>query len=627
MIGWSFPSRNNGETEGFANAGMEFFKGNPLRALAREVCQNSLDAQRDEDKPVCVEFEKKNVRILSFPGMSQLGEVLKKCSDYWSDEDDEKAQVFLKRAFEELKSGDTCVLRISDFNTTGLEGPYSQDDKTPWNGLVKGASYSVKTASKTAAGSFGIGKAATFINSKYHTTFYRTKNIQNEDAVQGVARLMAFSDESYGDADPVRRSIGYYGEPDGNLAVSSLPGLDQIYKRTEVGTDIFVPGFKFDQSGKNDWVKLMIGEVLENFLMAIEYRNLEVNIAGNPITKKELKYVVASYQKYAKDAFCFNKVLTADSSKVIDEAYDFHRMGKLRLRLLYEKDLNNKILVVRKSGMKVSEIGGLPKGFSYSGILELQGDELNSFFRNMENPTHDKWEPDRHSNPSLAKEYKREVEEWVKDIIRKKASEMAGEEVYVDTANLFNTTVREKDPQNKNENGKEGIINTTYSIEVAFTTKKTSTVRRNSGAGKKEVSGTIDDVGDLSGHRHRDGKRSQTPKGRKGRADSEGKDRVFAGMKTIETTARVIGVGDGVSRLICTPQTGISKGVIQLYATGENGKSIPIHISSLETGTNGATLENGKIVLNEVKEHEKVVIDFRISGDRNYAMGVEFSGN
>ena len=46
MIGWSFPSRNNGDIEGFSNPALEWFKGSPLRALAREICQNSLDEMK-----------------------------------------------------------------------------------------------------------------------------------------------------------------------------------------------------------------------------------------------------------------------------------------------------------------------------------------------------------------------------------------------------------------------------------------------------------------------------------------------------------------------------------------------------------------------------------------------------
>lgn len=153
--------------------------------------------------------------------------------------------------------------------------------------------------------------------------------------------------------------------------------------------------------------------------------------------QKDLRYIVARNQKYAKDAFCFNKILLADPDKVVEEVKDFHCMGQLRLRLMYANDLNKKILVVRKSGMKITEIKGLPKGISYTGILELQGDGLNVFFREMENPTHDKWEPNRHSDPDRAKLYKNEVEDWVKDVIRQKVEEMSGAETLIDTGNLL----------------------------------------------------------------------------------------------------------------------------------------------------------------------------------------------
>ena len=78
MIGWSFPSRNNGDIEGFSNPALEWFKGNPLRALAREICQNSLDAQYDEDEPVKIEFKKQFMSPNSFPGMIGMKSILRK---------------------------------------------------------------------------------------------------------------------------------------------------------------------------------------------------------------------------------------------------------------------------------------------------------------------------------------------------------------------------------------------------------------------------------------------------------------------------------------------------------------------------------------------------------------------
>ena len=55
-IDWNFPGNNFGTLSGIGEAGIETFKGSPCRSLAREICQNSLDARLDPGKPVRVEF-------------------------------------------------------------------------------------------------------------------------------------------------------------------------------------------------------------------------------------------------------------------------------------------------------------------------------------------------------------------------------------------------------------------------------------------------------------------------------------------------------------------------------------------------------------------------------------------
>ena len=61
MRGWSFPSRCFGPTDGMNDAGLQWFKDEPIRALAREMCQNSLDAVKNKEYPVKVEFKLHNV--------------------------------------------------------------------------------------------------------------------------------------------------------------------------------------------------------------------------------------------------------------------------------------------------------------------------------------------------------------------------------------------------------------------------------------------------------------------------------------------------------------------------------------------------------------------------------------
>ena len=60
---WSFPSNNNGDVNGIGNSGVETFQGAPLKSLAREICQNSLDASNSV-KPVNIEFMPFELRLI-----------------------------------------------------------------------------------------------------------------------------------------------------------------------------------------------------------------------------------------------------------------------------------------------------------------------------------------------------------------------------------------------------------------------------------------------------------------------------------------------------------------------------------------------------------------------------------
>lgn len=61
MIGWNFPSNGGGQINGVADSGIQIFKGKEIASLAREICQNSLDAAINENSAVTVEFRRSNV--------------------------------------------------------------------------------------------------------------------------------------------------------------------------------------------------------------------------------------------------------------------------------------------------------------------------------------------------------------------------------------------------------------------------------------------------------------------------------------------------------------------------------------------------------------------------------------
>ena len=634
MAKWFFPSRGYGELEGFSNPGLEMFKGEPIRAMAREVCQNSLDAKQDNDEPLRLEFQRYYMKTADFPGIIEMREVLKNCRDFWQEQGDEKTLAFVNEAIRIINGEKFFILRISDYNTTGVVGAFDENNITPWKGLVQGNAFSMKT-SNTAAGSFGIGKAAPFVVSKLQTVFYRTFDEKGVRAAQGVTHLVSFKGAaSTPGEDPVRRSTGYFSDGDKNKPLSCIEQLDAINFRNRFGTDLFIPGFDFTASKAANWTDDIIIELLENFLYSIYAGKMEVIVDDKHLNKSTVADYINRYMPKTKNANSFYSVIREDNADVSEEQMDFHGMGKLRLRVLYSPDANKKVLVVRNSGMKISDIPSLPRGISFVGFLELQGTDLNKFFRKMENPQHNKWEYNRHPDPVRAKRFKEEVEYWVKNIIGEKIKEISGDEKDIDLSNYFFSSNKEN--PNTNEEKSESVVDTVKTIEISqddspedkkFKVKDIGGDLNNPSSNRLKP-GTIDDKGNRRGHRHRSGHRKgATPAGRMGYEDDNGKDTVYEGMREVFVSARIIKKSSGLNRLIFIAEEDISQGELEIVTVGENGKPLQLKVKQVNGINTSVRLENGHIVVFNVEKGEKYKIDFEIIDQKNYAMGVRAYGN
>ena len=156
---WNFPSNNNGPILGIADSGVETFKGTPIKSLAREICQNSLDARLDDSKPTKIEFKTFDIDPKSIPDYSNFEDAFKRSLDFWSIQESTQAKKFFTRALKGLHSSSIKCLRISDFNTSGLTGSH-EEYNSPWCNLTKSSGASDKSGSR--GGSFGIGKFAPF---------------------------------------------------------------------------------------------------------------------------------------------------------------------------------------------------------------------------------------------------------------------------------------------------------------------------------------------------------------------------------------------------------------------------------------------------------------------------------
>lgn len=419
MIGWNFPGNNYGQVTGISEAGIETFKGLPTGSLVREVCQNSLDAVDNRDNPVYMEFEKIGVKCGEIPGFEELKTALEKCCEYGVEQNNNKTIKFFQKSLESIKNN-INVLRISDYNTKGLLGSDKEEESNPWRNLVKANGVSDKEGS--SGGSFGIGKSASFVCSKIRTIFYRTLDKDGLIAAQGISKLISFRKEADISGN-MTNGTGYYGEKEKNSAIKYIDLLDKINKRVSSGTDIFIYAFDEDKN----WESHIITELLESFLLSFYKGKLEVKVGNILINSDNLEKLIKTYPlDYAKSYY---KVLIDTESCEIKE--NFENMGTLILKVLMKDELNRRVLISRSNGMKIFDKDRISGSIQFSGILEMNGDELNKYFRVMESPQHNKWEPDRHEeNKNLAKKKISKLNSWIKEKIRELA--IGGNEEEID---------------------------------------------------------------------------------------------------------------------------------------------------------------------------------------------------
>lgn len=641
MSSWNFPCNQDGQIKGVADAGIENFNGTELSSLARENCQNSLDAAADEENPkVIVEFERYFIPKEQIPGMTSYCQVLRKCKAFWDKSNSEKAKNFLKSAVSCANDQKSFVLRISDYNTTGLADPYG-DDEGPyefnfdgWNALVKIDGGANKGDDK--AGAFGIGKSAPFCNSHYRLVFYRTLNQAGEKAAQGVSRLMSYPEDPSNPKINMTSGVGYYGNPNGNSPVESIPELDRLNLKTEIGTDVFVYGF----NGSPDWETEIMVALLENFLMSIYNGELRIKIQGRELNKHSLSVNMLRVHNDSpgKTKGTYGNYLALTRTEGVHSyTKDFHGMGTLELRILVDPNekLDRKILVVRKAGMKLFRLGNLSKLVPFTGILELKGKNLNNYFRAIETVSHDNWEPGRHINPEQAKKYYEEIKDWIRDIVGELAEHTSDDEMDVEgLGGLLQKepeTVETGNSDNKLENlndhlGKIDVLQRPSSTTTkGFFYSQGTDGNRNT----ERTTGTLGKEGD-GGLRVLKGKRKRKQlESHKGKADPEGKDIVNQHKPGGETycplkNTRIIKKGTGSYSVNFEIPKDVVSGRIELVTVGENGKSNSIRIASItaSAGCSSVSMNDGVIEAIGMSSAEMVKINFSLVDLHDYAMEV-----
>lgn len=396
---WRFPGNNYTQDQGINTGDMETFASNPISSLAREICQNSVDARLDNQKAI-IEFSLFDIKKENVPGIKRLEEEIDSCVEYRTAQP--KLHQELKNMKKNLGSEYIHCLRISDTNTKGLEG-VTNNDNSPFHLLTKGSGISDKNGSK--GGSKGIGKYASFVASNINTVFYSTYNIENERGYIGISKLcstkMAGTDER-------TIGIGYFGSDKKNTPIYEDLILDKTFSRKSSGTDVYIIGFRSNEN----WKKELITQVLDSFISAIYFELLEIKVDDLTINKESLAKVIYDEDLIVKASQ--NKIKAQYSllndEDVIKKEVDIAGYGKVKLFLKgYNKSeirlATNNCVMIRYPYMKIKSLTKIST-VPCSVMCIIEDNELNKILREIENPQHTGWYPERLDDVDLKKEVK-----------------------------------------------------------------------------------------------------------------------------------------------------------------------------------------------------------------------------
>ena len=629
---WHQPLDTSDNIIGINDSSYYTFRDSRYEGLAREILQNSIDEQLDKEKPVLVEFSLTEVKTKDIPDYKNYKSLYENGYKSWKNDNQPNGKVFFEEALNTLSKDKIKVMRISDFNTNGVIGSQtteilSANDITPWNNLLKSEGSSSK--GDTQGGSFGIGKNATFANSILRTVFYSTYDKENVKSYEGVAKLATVFKSNE------RLSAKcYYGEIQNDKS-NAIRGLLEFtdYERFEYGTDIYILGFEEDDF----WDIRMIKTILSDFIIPIHNNDLEVNMNGEIISKETLPTLYKKYLEYCNNnrkksigteiqsSKNYYEVIT--SSETLEFDYDIKNLGKAHLKVLYNPDFERKILRTRETGMKLFDAGGVSSTIGFSGIVTLEGVELNKLFREMENPAHTKWSADNIANQErrkLGEATRKALNRWMREEVINNATDKETENLEIEgldeylPSNFINNQEDEKNVVSEN------ISSIISSITIRKSSRKEEINNKHSG-GIKASTGKEEDGGEL-GEKGKAKNKNTKNKGGKNRGDDirigKGSEFVFRKVPSNNFKVRVIKQSDKYI-LKLQVKKDIENAKLEVFIAGENSNTKPL-IEDVYDGLKNIkyTYKYNRIKLGNIIRDDKLTINLKITSNSDNALEV-----
>jgi hypothetical protein len=450
-IGFRFPYDQSDQWDGFNDSGIEHFSGDPYVHLGREVVQNTLDARREgTSAPAHIMIQMIEVPTTSVPDVETLRATLAACR-LASDNESEKAQIFFDNAIELLTKSKIAVLKISDYNTTGVRGPC--ENGTPYYALLKASGQSKKNQT-TAAGSYGIGKYAPFAVSALRTIFVTTvweRNDRCHQYVQGKSILMSHQAKN----GKTRDGVGFWGIRERCLPVEPVNECvpewllraksDRDLARN-IGTTLSILAFP----AQKGWERILAASIAENFFGAISRGQLDVVIQGDIIINNdsieqlfadlEIRLAIENMRgqpEHFDEVGFYLKALAKSDDVIVEQTENLH-LGNCELRILLGEDLPKRVAVLRNGMLITEDLEGLRKFGDFKefvAVLECKSTKGNELLRAMEPPRHDDFEPDRlptEKDKRRGRLALKELSKWVRDMLRRHAQNPVSEVTSID---------------------------------------------------------------------------------------------------------------------------------------------------------------------------------------------------
>lgn len=631
--------------DGINDGNIETYKNNPMLSLTKEELQNSTDnAGKNADgtyKKVIVEFSdfllnpRTDLNDYDFEKVKEIFSDERAFWDYYM-ENDKRAVEFFDNGLNILSGNSLRCMRISDFNTTGLNGVGS-DRSSPWNNLVENKGVSDKPGNKS--GSFGIGKDAAFASSKIRIVFYNTVNEDGVSAFEGVMKLPTYRKD-----DDQFVGHGSFGNPDNpKQPVMDSLSIDPSYPpRTEIGMDKYILGFKDDVTPEN-LRDAIITSSIDNFLYAFMSDKLEVKYGDLLINSMTIANFIDQYRETEENkddekphlsrltVEYFETILEPDRKETIkiiddDDVEIYVKLNPLGCR---------RAAIIRQNGMKVFDKDRLSGRVGFSAVVILKGDAVNEYFKkNLENTEHTQWSLDRAKDPKEANARQQKIFTKIKEIISELHQDNLESSIDAEGVNEYlpftyvhgkkdnrvealSNEVKEKTKVKKTKKSKKDI---TSSIELAIDMDDEGNVT-------ERVVNTNDSDNPFPNPT------PPNPSPDNPRLDPDGEEEQFSiqengrfkikrEIPSSEIKANLIQKGPNLYELRFKSNIAIQHGFIELMISSEQ-QAMAIDVDSAKSDNENLEIEKNKIRLTDIIADEEKHIVFSLKSSEDWALEVK----